>query len=192
MSDTPPEPSAPSSQEPPAPEAPPPDPGPATDPWADPASARAEIEKLRKESAGYRTKLREAEPLAKRAKELEEASKSELEKLNDRNVLAEQRAVAAELKSLRLEVAHAKGLTPAQAKRLDPTLTTREDLESDADELLAAIGPAKPPPGDPKPDPSGRPKESMGSVPLPGGDKIRVDESDDPRELAKRIKRHGL
>ena len=32
------------------------------DPWADPEVARKEIEKLRRQAAGYRTKLRDAEP----------------------------------------------------------------------------------------------------------------------------------
>lgn len=77
-----------------------------------------------------------------------DADKSEAEK----RTAAEQRAEAAELRATRLEVAHEKGLTPAQAKRL--VGTTREELEADADEILRdfPVAPAKP--AAPKPDPS--------------------------------------
>jgi hypothetical protein len=78
-----------------------------------------------------------------------EADKSEAEK----RAAAEQRAADAELRALRLEVAHEKGLTPSQAKRL--VGATRDELAADADEILvdfAAKVPAKP--AVPKPDPS--------------------------------------
>lgn len=78
-----------------------------TDPWADPDAARKEIEKLRKESASYRTKAKELEPLAKRAKELEDAQKSEQERLTEQLTAAEsriktvqQRAVLSEVRAL--------------------------------------------------------------------------------------------
>lgn len=79
-----------------------------------------------------------------------DADKSEAEK----RAAAEERATAAELRALRLEVAHAKGLTPGQAKRL--VGATRDELENDADEILVEFAAAKPPagPGAPKPDPS--------------------------------------
>ena len=66
-----------------------------TDPWADPEAARKEIEKLRKESAGYRTKAKELEPLAKKAKELEDAQKTEAERLNEQLTDAQERAAKA-------------------------------------------------------------------------------------------------
>lgn len=57
-------------------------------------------------------------------------------------------------RALRLEVAAAKGLTPAQAKRL--VGTTVEELEADADEILEAFpaqkGATPPPSNKPKPD----------------------------------------
>jgi hypothetical protein len=64
--------------------------------------------------------------------------------------------VDAELRATRLEIAHEKGLTPAQAKRL--VGATKEELEADADEILRdfPVTPAKP--GAPKPDPSQGPK----------------------------------
>ncbi|MEU2674213.1 hypothetical protein ABZ622_36190 [Streptomyces sp. NPDC007164] len=65
------------------------------DPWSDPEAARKEIEKLRKESASYRTKAKELEPLAKRAQELEDAQKSEAERLGEQLTAAQGRAVKA-------------------------------------------------------------------------------------------------
>ena len=45
------------------------------------------------------------------------------------------------MRALRAEVSNAKGLTPTQAKRL--VGATREELEADADELLADLGAQK-------------------------------------------------
>ena len=65
---------------------------------------------------------------------LEQASKTEDEKRTEALVAAEKRATEADLRATRLDVAFAKGLTPAQAKRL--VGSTREELEADADEVL--------------------------------------------------------
>ncbi|MEE1813554.1 hypothetical protein PUR59_00615 [Streptomyces sp. SP18ES09] len=66
-----------------------------TDPWADPEAARKEIEKLRREAAGHRTKVRELEPLAAKAKELEDAQKSEAERLTEQLTVERERALKA-------------------------------------------------------------------------------------------------
>ncbi len=95
---------------------------------------RKQLEKVRKEAAGYRTKVRELEPLATRAKELEDAGRSDLEKLTARAEKAEREHAEAVARALRLDVAFEKGLTPAQAKRL--VGASREELEADADEIL--------------------------------------------------------
>lgn len=58
--------------------------------------------------------------------------------LEERVAGIEQQAKEAEARAMRAEVANAKGLTPTQAKRL--VGSTREELETDADELLADIG----------------------------------------------------
>ena len=58
--------------------------------------------------------------------------------LEDRVADMERRTAETEMRALRAEVANAKGLTPTQAKRL--VGSTREELEADADELLADIG----------------------------------------------------
>lgn len=109
-----------------------------TDPWADPESARAEIEKLRKESANWRTKVRDLEPLARKAQEQDEATKSELQKALDRVAEAEQKAQVAMLESARLRAASAHGLTEAQAKRL--VGSTPEELDADAASFAKELG----------------------------------------------------
>lgn len=102
---------------------------------------------------------KEAEELRLKVKEFEDQGKSELDKAAAKAAEAEQRAAEAEARALRLEVAAAKGLTPSQAKRLIGA--TREELEADADEILADFAAAKKPadklPSRPKPakgDPS--------------------------------------
>ena len=107
----------------------------------------AYVKKLRDEAASYRTKVRELEPLAKKAQELEEAGRSDLEKLTARAEKAEREHAETVAKALRLEVAFEKGLTPAQAKRL--VGASREELEADADEILRDF-PALKPDGRPK------------------------------------------
>ncbi len=79
------------------------------------------------------------------------AAKAELDKIRDADRTDSEKAVARaeaaekELSDLkpkfeRLEVAYAKGLPPNLAKRL--TGATREEMETDADELLAEFGDA--------------------------------------------------
>ena len=102
--------------------------------------------------------------MAKRLKEFEDADKSELEKVAAKAAEAEQRAVEAEARALRLEVAAAKGLTPSQAKRLIGS--TQEELEADADEILADFAAAKKP-ADSLPS-RPRPKKGGASDPDPG------------------------
>ena len=89
---------------------------------------------------------KEAESLRLQLKEFQDRDKTEAQKVAERATEAEARATEAEAKALRLEIAFEKGLTPAQAKRL--VGETREELESDADELLETFKPAE----QPKPD----------------------------------------
>lgn len=128
-------------------------------PWEDPVAARAEIEKLRKEAASYRTKVRELEPAAAELAQLRQAGRSEAEKLAERAAAAEKEAATARSELLRSQVALAKGLTEAQARRLMGS--TREEMEADAAELVAAfaspaVGGQEPCGGGPlmQPDPS--------------------------------------
>jgi hypothetical protein len=86
---------------------------------------------------------KEAETLRLRLKEFEDRDKTESQKLTERAEAAESRIPDLESQVARLQVALDKGLTAAQAKRL--VGTTREELEADADELLATFKPAEPP-----------------------------------------------
>ena len=125
---------------------------------------RKQLEKVRKEAASYRTKVRELEPLASKARELEDAGRSDLEKLTARAEKAEREHAETVARAMRLEVAFEKGLTPAQAKRL--VGATREELEADADEILRDFPALKP---------DGRPK---GNADLGGREKAKPS---DPR-----------
>lgn len=184
MSDTPPTtPPAqpgPGDQPPPAATTPPPDPTP-------PAPADGDTD-WKAEARKWETRAKENSTAAARLREIEDANKSELEKANERAAQAEDRAAKLELTNTRNEVAMAKGLTAAQARRL--LGETREELEADADQLLAEFPGTKPADGAASPPAAGqqRPQESMGSVPLPGGDQIELDEPTDPRKLAERIR----
>lgn len=113
--------------------------GASTDPWADPDAARKEIEKLRRENANHRTKNKELEPLAKKARELEDAQKSEQQRLNEQ--LAEQQERAA--KALRTAVASKVEALAAKefadpedaAGALDLAAYVNEDGAIDADAI---------------------------------------------------------
>ena len=130
-------PSTQTQQQPPTPPAPPAPPA-GGDPWTDPAAAKAEIEKLRKESASYRTQVRELQPMADKFREAEAANQTELEKATNRANELEASKTAAEQQAARYEVAMAKGLTLDQAKRL--VGNTKEELEADADQLRKDLG----------------------------------------------------
>lgn len=90
--------------------------------------------------------------------------------LEERVAGLEAAANASEQRALRAEIANAKGLTPTQAKRL--VGETREELEADADELLADIGASKK---------NGNHVAREGNNPKPGTD------GDPMRELTRRI-----
>jgi hypothetical protein len=151
--------------EPPEPTADPP--APTAD---DLAAVKAALKKANEEAAASRLKL----------KEIEDRDKSDSEKLSERAATAERRAEEAEARALRLEVAAAKGLTPGQAKRLAGS--TLEELEADADELLADFAPTT---GESEPPLGGRPKERLRG----GGSPAEEPEETDPRKLAALISR---
>lgn len=110
--------------------------------------------------------------------ELDEKSKSEVEKAGERAAAAEQKAAAAEQETLRLRVAAAKGLGPDHLEFL--TGSTQEELEARADKLLAFKpaegGGASPVPGKPTAD-------------LKGGGDPTGDESVDVRAVVESIPR---
>lgn len=103
--------------------------------------ARKQLEKANREAAKYRTQLRDLEPLAEKARELEEAQKSEQQKLAEAQQAAEERASRAESELLRMRVAVKHELPAELADRLRGD--TEEDLEEDAKRLLELVGTPK-------------------------------------------------
>lgn len=149
-----------------------------------PEQLKAELAKVRREAAKYRTDLRAAEPFVAKARELEEASKTEAQKLAEAHKSAEERATAAEARLARLDVCLKVGLDPKFAGRLQGT--TPEELEADAKEL-AGLFPAAP--SGTSPDPGRKPRARLDSARPNAG---ATDESTDPDAIAARALKRGM
>lgn len=163
-------------------ETPPGDTPPAEPPQGD-TDWRAEAEKWKAQSRKHEQRARQAAAAEKRLAELEDRDKSDLERAQENARAATERANAAELRALRAEVAARKGLTANQAKRLQGT--TEEELEADADELVAAFRPPDPPP----PNGDGR-RQGTPAVRLrPGAIPDAAAVETDPAKLAAQISR---
>lgn len=80
---------------------------------------------------------KEAETLRLKLKEYEDRDKTDLQKLQEERDALRAERDSLTLEQLRREVAEEKGLTIAQARRL--VGTTREELEADADEVIATF-----------------------------------------------------
>ena len=100
--------------------------------------AMDKIHKSNREAQSLRKQLREAQEKAAKYDEYESSQKTELQRAIERAEAAEKSATEFKQSKLRMDVALAKGLDAAQAKRL--VGETQEDLEADADELLTAFG----------------------------------------------------
>lgn len=113
---------------------------------SDETDLAAQVEKWKSLSRENEKKAKANAAAARRLEELENASKSETERLNARAEAAEKLAADSQSQALRLSVAFEKGLTPGQAKRLAGS--TREELLADADEVLRDFPASKRPSGD--------------------------------------------
>ena len=159
-----------------------PDPDPAPrPPWDDPENFNPEkawnlLQNVRGDVAKLKS---ERDQLAEKVKGHEDATKSDQQKLEERAITAERSAAAAATEAARLRVALKKGLTETQAKRL--VGETEEELEADADELLASFHA----PDDDGQDPPRRPRERL----RPGAVPSSEPEEDDPRKLAAMVPR---
>lgn len=166
------------SEESPPPSAPPPTPDP---PAFKAPESQADLDRIIEQRlARERSKFGDYDDLKKKAQELDklrEGEKSELQKAQDAAAEAAKRAEAAEARALRHEVAAAKGLTPAQAKRLAGA--TKEELEADADEILRDFPTAATPP------PSQQPRPTLRG----GGDPSSEPGETDPAKLAASVPR---
>lgn len=144
---------------------------------------RKELEKARREAAGYRVRLREAEPFVTKAKELEEANKTEAQKLADAHKSAEERATKAEARLARLDACLKAGLDPKFAGRLQGN--TPEELEADAKEFASVV---TVPASGTAPSPGRAPRARLDSARPNAGD----TETADPDAIAqKALKRNG-
>lgn len=102
------------------------------------------VAKLRQEAANAKANAKANADAAKRLAEIEEAQKTETQKLADRLAAAEKKAQDAELKALRSDIAQAKGVPAALL-----TGSTEDELNASADALIAFRGGAPKPPAAP-------------------------------------------
>jgi hypothetical protein len=128
-----------------------------------------------------------AKELEAKVKEAEDAEKTEVEKLQGQVATLTKQAEDAQSRADRFEVAASKGLTLAQARRL--VGSTKEELETDADEMRAELGLDKDESDDDKSTDKqeqdkgiGRPRERM----TPGASN-ETDDEPDPGKLADSI-----
>lgn len=142
------------------------------------------IEAMKRERNAARKEAAEARA---KAKQYEDANKTESERLQEALVTHQSRAEKAEAALKRREIAELRApehATVAQIKAVAKRLAgeSDDDLEADADELFALLAPAPAPV--PARTPS-RPKEQLRG----GGDPNEEPEETDPRKLAAAIPR---
>lgn len=122
-----------------------PDPGqaPQADPPADekaidslPDWARSELTRARSDAAKYRTKVRELEPAAEKARQLEEAQKTEQQRLEERAATAERERQDALNEVMRYRVAAQHGIT---ADDIDLLGSGSEDQMTAKAQRIAAL-----------------------------------------------------
>lgn len=142
---------------------------------------KAEAEKWKAQARKHETRAKENSERARKFDELEASQKSELEKATDAVRQAEERAAKAERDALRFRIAAKKGLNDTQAKRL--LGETEEELEQDADELLASFRTEDAG----RQDPPGRTREVLRPGARPN-DEPEPDEKD-IREFVEKIPR---
>lgn len=117
-----------------------------SDPWSDPEVARKEIEKLRRESAGWRTKYREAEPQLTEYQKWQDAQKSEQQKLVEAKEAAERQLGDLRSTNARLLAAATHNIPPELIDLLgggtDDEINARAEILA---ERLKATAPASTP-----------------------------------------------
>lgn len=140
---------------------------------------KAEAEKWKALSRKHEQQAKANAAAAKKVQEMEDASKSDIERATAAATAAEKRAEAAELKALRFEVAAEKQLPANLVKFL--TGTDEDDIRTAADELLAAVAPA-----DKGGSTTSKPKEALRSgASSEEGEPVELD----PSKLAADIPR---
>lgn len=132
--------------------------------------AKSKISKANKEAAGLRRRLRELEPLAAKAKELEDRDKTEAQRATEAGEQARREAAEARAEAIRLRVAMRYGLAEedldllgvgdedqidARAKRLAERFNAKDDRTA--------------------PEPRRRPQERLRAGAVPGVDPKELD-----------------
>jgi hypothetical protein len=110
----------------------------AVDPSPEETDWKAEARKWEQRAKEANKRVKDLEPAAQRAQELEDAQKSTEQKAAERLAAAEARATELELKATRAEVAAEKGV-PANLL----AGASKEELEASADALIAFRGEQK-------------------------------------------------
>lgn len=132
-------------------------------PSRSPEDYETEIQRLRKEAAGYRTKLRETEPIVKAHQEQQEANKTELQKAQEALAARDKEFADLQTGYTRLELAAMHNIPPDDIDLIGSG--TREEMEARAARLgaLHAANAKTPPP------PTNRPVEGLrpGASPEP-------------------------
>lgn len=132
-----------------------PDPAPATEDTPLGEAGEKALEAFKQRAREAEARIKELEPLAAQAREIEEAQKSEVQKAQDKLAKEAEARKAAETRLLRYEVAAEKEV-PADA--LDFLVgDTREELEAKADKLLELVKSRNE--NDSQPDFDGGPRE---------------------------------
>jgi hypothetical protein len=149
-------------------------------PWGSPEEFQPE--RAWKLIQNLKSDIESLKPLAQKGKDLEDASKTELDRLRERAEAAEKVGTDTSSKLWRLEIALEKGLSKSQAKRL--VGSTREELESDADELLNDLGAAAA-----KKEKSPTAKDVLPSKPN-DGQKSGGTDTADPKRIAREALAH--
>lgn len=121
----------------------------------------AQLAKLRKENAGWRTKLRETEPIVKAHHEKEEAAKTEIQRAQEAAQQAQSELATLQIGYTRLELAAQYNVSPDNIDLIGSG--SREEMEDRATRLGALLSTA------PTPPPSNRPVEGLrpGASPEP-------------------------
>lgn len=145
---------------------------------------KAEAEKWKALARKHETQAKANATAATELAKIKEADKTEAQKAADKAAEMEQRATAAELASLRTDVALDKapeGMSVAQVRKLAKRLAgaTREELEADAVELFAEFTPAA------SDDSKRRPKERLRT----GATGDTEPDENDPKKLAAQVSR---
>lgn len=155
----------------------------------------AEAEKWKSLARKHEKAAADLRPYADKAKELEDASRSDIERAANEAATNLNRAEKAETEAMRLRVALRMGLNEVQSRRL--VGSSEEELEADAKELLASFRPAEEKDDDKseesdaepeRPENSRRrPQERLRPGAVPDAD--TEPEETDPRKLAALVPR---